>query len=65
MTGVDIQPDLFGGAAVIGAPRQEQRRETEQCVGQTDVFSQLLDVECEACTLDGSGPAPWCLECAS
>ena len=45
----DVQPDLFGGAHVIGAGRGEARRETLQCVGQTDVYSQLLTPSCERC----------------
>lgn len=41
----DIQPDLFGGSAVIGASKRVQREEADQCLGQTDVFSQVAEVE--------------------
>lgn len=37
----NVQPDLFGGAAIVGASRSVQQQEGAQCVGQTDVYALL------------------------
>lgn len=41
---MDIQDDLFGGSALVGATRAVKRDEAAQCLGQTDVFSQLANM---------------------
>lgn len=54
-----IQPDLFGGSAIVGASSSVRRVEAAQCVGQTDVFSQLADCA------GSHDPHPCCSGCAA
>lgn len=54
---MNVQPDLFGGSAIVGASNSVKRVEADQCIGQTDVFGMIGDdrraLDCPDCSGDG------------